>query len=798
MGDNVTQQNIFLDIIKGLKNPAVLLKREEDGTLLTVFVSEMYAKMMECSIEEAMAHSDGKRFLSTTHQDDRVFVKRMLRRRAGEDGTQELTIRKYTAKGKLIWCRVCFSFIDDYADKYVYCTYSDVTALKDYEEQLHIAYMNMGDSFYHSGQKTLSMLRVDLTTDAVEDIRGRDMFGTDSMAYHYSELLERRSVHYPVFEERQRLMDSFSREALIDDFSDGKTKISEIIYSKRSMGNFCYVKVTANITRHPLNGNIIAFITEEECNDEKVNETLTDKILIKQFDMVSYLSNGKYGVIIGDPDNIGEGSIFPITRTGEYRHYLENQVFPVLSGSEEKKNAMAKALLPETVEKEIINNNPYVVNVAVNIEGKNFYKRFDFYLADPETKFYVLLKSDTTEMHREQVEFNKQLVFALDDAEKANMAKMAFLSRMSSELMVPMKSIISLDETALKESDLTPAVKRELDEIGVSARHLLSLIKDILDMSSIESGIMKLEKKEFSYKQLLDDINEDACRRCEKKGITYESYTKGEMSDSFFGDVTKLKQIIMNIIDNAVKYTDEGGRVTLEVHQTAGFENKALLQFMVRDTGIGIEEEHLSKIFDPFSKVSDETEGSGLGLSIASSIADMMDGNIYVSSKPGSGSAFAVEVTLENDTGEDGQESDEDRERILSGKRILLAEDMVVNAEMMMQVLSAVGVEVAYAANGREALEMFEDSGMDHYDAILMDIRMPVMDGLEAAEAIRALDRVDAKDVPIIALTANAYYEDEKKSAKVGMNAHLSKPAEPYVLYKTLAKLIGEREKNYI
>lgn len=804
MPQNMTEQNtlnekeFFLRNVRQLGNRAVLLKRRQDGALETVYASDMFARMMECSVDEAMKLLDDKGILDATHQDDRVYVRRMLRRRTGEDGTKELTVRKYTAKGNMIWCRVNFSFIDDYDEHYIYCTYNDVTALKEYEDRLRLAYTNIGDNFYHVGEKTFSILRADLTTDGVEDIQGRDIYGTDSLVYHYSEILEKRSVNYPIFEERELFLEKFSREALIENYENGITHVSEILYSKRSMGNFCYVKMSANVTRHPLTGDLIAFITEEECNAEKVANTLLDKILVKQFDMVAYLSNGNYGVIIGDEEAVRKGSIFPITRTGEYRHYLEAQVFPVLSGSQEKRDAMMNALMPETVESRLMDNGQYVVNIAIEIDGKTYYKRFDFYPVDPEARFYIVLKSDTTDVRKEQVEYNRQLVAALDDAEQANMAKMAFLSKMSSEIMVPMNTIISMDEDALKESNLSPEVKADLDQIGASAGYLLALINDILDMSSIESGGMKLEKKRFSYNELIKQINRDAGSRCDEKGITYEYTTQGEIPDKFYGDATKLKQIIMNIIDNAVKFTDAGGNVMLKVLRTASFENKTILQFVIRDTGVGIEKEYLSKIFDPFSQGDDKTEGSGLGLSIAKSIANLMNGDIAVTSNPGVGSAFAVEVTLENDSKAAGEESDTKPEEILSGKRVLLAEDMIINAELMKHVLVSCGIEVEYAENGKVALEIFENSDMDHFDAILMDVRMPEMDGLSATQAIRALDRVDAKDVPIIALTANTFDEDIRKSINAGMNEHLSKPVDPDVLYRTLARMIGEREDNYI
>lgn len=941
---NMTEQEMatakahFLWNIRQLNHVAVLLKKNADGTLEAVFVSDSYAKMMECTVEEALKLVDGKGFFYTTHQDDRVYVRRMIRRRVSEDGTRELTIRKITSKGNQIWCNVRYSFIDDYDEHYIYCTYFDVTSLKEYEERLRLSYMNMGDNFYHVGEHTLGMLRANLTRDGIEDIQGRDLYGTDSMVYHYSEIIKKRASNYIIFEERMEFLEKFSREHLIESYEAGNMVTSVILYSRRSMGHFCYVNITANVTRHPLTGDLIAFITEQECNEEKVNQTLFDKILVRQFDMVAYLSEGNYGVIIGDNDLIGKGSIFPLTKAGEYRHYLEAQVFPVLSGTEEKKEAMMSALMPEAVERSLMTKSPYVVNIAIEIDGEIYYKRFDFYSVDPEAKFYIILKSDTTDIQKEQMEFNEQLKNALSEAEQANVAKTAFLSRMSHEIRTPMNAIIGLDNIALKEPSLSFEVKQDLDKIGASARYLLTLINDILDMSRIESGRMTLRNEEFSLESLLDQINTIVDGQCRDKGLHYDCVIHGKVDELYIGDDTKLKQVLINILGNAVKFTEPGGTVSLKVQRTAQFENQTVLQFVITDTGIGMEQEYLPKIFEAFSQ-EDETNtsaygGSGLGLAITRNIVKMMNGDIAVESEKGVGSVFTVEVTLKNtahhatskkydirpqdlkvlvidddpvacrhaqivleeigvaaetclsgeeavklielnharrqeynlilidlrmpekdgvqltreireiighetgiviltaynwseieeeakDAGVDNfmskplfassvlyefqqalqkknaKASDEKPMAELAGKRVLLAEDMVINAEIMKQVLVMRNMEVDHVENGQMAVEAFKNSSLDYYDAVLMDVRMPVMDGLAATEAIRALDRIDAKDVPIIALTANAFDEDVQRSLQAGMNAHLSKPVEPDHLYTTLEQLIGEREANF-
>ena len=319
-----------------------------------------------------------------------------------------------------------------------------------------------------------------------------------------------------------------------------------------------------------------------------------------------------------------------------------------------------------------------------------------------------LTKIDT-EM-RETMAKNEALAEALSLAEEASKAKTTFLSNMSHEIRTPMNAIIGLDTLALRDETLTPQTREYLEKIGGSARHLLALINDILDMSRIESGRLVLRKEEFSFSGMLEQINTMVMSQCSDKGLHYECRILSHVDDYYIGDDMKLKEVLINILSNAIKFTDAPGSVTLTLERTAHRNNMSLFK--------------------------------------------------------------------------------EKKRAALAGRRILLAEDMEINAEIMMDVLEMEDMETDHAENGRIVVDMFKNSAPGTYSAILMDVRMPVMDGLEATAAIRALDRPDAKRIPIIALTANAFDEDVQHSLQAGMNAHLSKPVEPNLLYQTLGELI--------
>ena len=407
----------------------------------------------------------------------------------------------------------------------------------------------------------------------------------------------------------------------------------------------------------------------------------------------------------------------------------------------------------------------------------------------------------------EKDEYREALKKALTDAEQANRAKTAFLSNMSHEIRTPMNAIIGLNKIAMEDPTVGDTVREHLEKVDGSARHLLSLINDILDMSRIESGRMTVNNEEFAFAKGLEQINTMIGSQCNEKGLHYEFRIIGKTDDFYIGDGMKLRQVMINLLGNAVKFTPAGGTVSFVIEEGPRSDGKATLRFIVSDTGIGMSEDYLPHLFDAFSQEDSSSTNiygsSGLGMAITKRMVELMGGSIDVESEKGKGSTFTVTLTLDETSGEEADvtaaaesapEVPADNTAGLKGRRILLAEDVVINAEIIKMVLSQAGLEVDHAENGRIATEMFRDHDEWYYDAILMDMRMPEMDGLEATRTIRAMTRPDAKKIPVIALTANAFEEDVQRSMEAGLNAHLSKPVEPEVLFGTLEDLIVRQQ----
>ena len=388
------------------------------------------------------------------------------------------------------------------------------------------------------------------------------------------------------------------------------------------------------------------------------------------------------------------------------------------------------------------------------------------------------------------------------EAQSASRAKSRFLSRMSHEIRTPINTIIGLDSIALRDESIFPRTRDELSKIGASARHLLSIVNDILDMSRIESGRVALKQEVFSFQEFLDQICIIVGGQCDDKGLRFTCDKVGPLDEYYMGNALKLKQVIINILGNSVKFTDPPGEIIFAVRQTATEEDRAALRFTMSDTGIGMDREFIPKLFEAFSQEdTDNTSrygGSGLGMAITKSFVDMMGGSIEVESEKGVGTAFTVSVSLgrvkEADIPRAAAEETEAGKPALEGLRLLVAEDQQMNAEVLADLLELEDMSCEWAENGQRAVEMFKQAEAGHFDAILMDMRMPVMDGLSATREIRKLSRPDAATIPIIALTANAFEEDVKQCLQSGMNAHLSKPVDIDLLKETLRKLLAPSE----
>ena len=389
----------------------------------------------------------------------------------------------------------------------------------------------------------------------------------------------------------------------------------------------------------------------------------------------------------------------------------------------------------------------------------------------------------------------------MDQADRANAAKTSFLSRMSYDIRTPLNGIIGLLEIDAAHPEDTELVNANRDKMRVAADHLLSLINDILQMSKLESGEITLAHEPINLNQLSRDILTIIGQKAAESGITMEYDTTSDpvAVPWVYGSPLHLRQIFLNIYTNCIKYNKVGGKVCSKVVCLGMAENTVTYRWIITDTGIGMSQEFLERIFDPFSQERTDArsvyQGTGLGMAIVKGLVEQMNGTIEISSEEGVGSTFVITLPFEvmENTGPVLQPK-EGNEATIHGLRLLLAEDNELNAEIAQMLLEDEGAIVTIVADGRQAVEEFQNNPPGTFDAILMDVMMPVMDGLTATREIRALPRPDAKTIPIIAMTANAFAEDAQKCLEAGMTAHLAKPLEMKKAVAIMARCCRPKE----
>ncbi|MDR3321466.1 MAG: response regulator [Synergistaceae bacterium] len=380
-------------------------------------------------------------------------------------------------------------------------------------------------------------------------------------------------------------------------------------------------------------------------------------------------------------------------------------------------------------------------------------------------------------------------------ARVASQAKSDFLARVSHEIRTPLNAIIGMTRIAKNSIADTEKALSSIDEISTASSHLLGIVNDVLDMSKIESGKFEISKEPFSLIASLSEVSSIVSQRCREKFITFES-NLGELPDAYLmGDKMRLNQVLINLLGNAVKFTPKDGSVSFMTNVLEDSPEGMRLAFVLSDTGIGMSEEQMKRLFVAFeqadSSIATRFGGTGLGLAISQNLVNLMGSVITVKSGVGAGSTFRFELFFQRASETPRAGRDEPVKNLdLTGKRILLAEDIDINRLILRELLSETNVEIDEAADGQQAVEAFERWEEGHYGLIFMDVQMPLMDGYEATKAIRALPRSDARTVPIIAMTANAYQEDVNKALAVGMNGHLSKPINIEMVMRTLSAIL--------
>lgn len=579
----------------------------------------------------------------------------------------------------------------------------------------------------------------------------------------------------------------FDRQTLLEEFEHGKSTVKfehNFLIEDNSI-RWCETRVV--LFFNPENNDIEGHLNIRDIDDQKNSKIINERILSGVFEYVELI-------------NIEDDSVkmfmtkyperFDVNMEGlTYTTILEHHLYKMVSENEVKE--MRHRLSLATIVRELEKKSVYTCSFTIREKnGLDSRKMFQFQYLDRFNKRIIFTQSDITEVYNEGRYKDDILKDAVKEAEEAKSARAEFVARVSHDIRTPLNDILGLSHIAMQETDVE-RIREYLGKINMLGEVLHGIADDIVDKDAGERGYSELHLSPGSLSSCIADVQVMFNPQIKEKGLVF-IYTPGAFMDIPLSmDKAKVRQVLGILLSNAITYTEPEGKIWLTIEQKVNKDNDNSIttRFIVKDTGVGMSEEFLKRAFEPFAS---ESGGNGIGLSIAKKLVDVMDGIITLSSKKGEGTTALFELEFKEASYDYAGSGEAKGEYDFSGKRILLVEDNMINAEMAMILLEQAGMKVDMADNGLRAVEKFLDMpSKPRYDAILMDIQMPVLDGIKAAKSIRSLGAGYTDKVPIIAMTANAFDSDVNEAVEAGMNRYITKPINPKELFKILDEEMG-------
>jgi signal transduction histidine kinase/CheY-like chemotaxis protein len=596
--------------------------------------------------------------------------------------------------------------------------------------------------------------------------------------------------------DREEISRKLNRQNLAENYQHGQMQTSLSYRRVRSGALPIWVSMNIHTYMMPETGDLECFTYAYDVSSKMENDEIMGLISDEQFDYISliYAKTDEFEYIKKSPQ-------ITLVRTRQRASYSRacTYVCEHYLGEEERADYEKAISLASIISGLNENAGRYTTTYRRTEQGRVLCKQLDYVWISREEQIILAVRSDVTPAFERDQQQLARIREAKLEADRANEAKSTFLSSMSHDIRTPLNGVIGFTGLALKEQD--PEKKQEyLEKIDSSSRLLLDLVNDTLELSRIESGKMTLEPEAVMPDDLIPAVVTALRPSAELKGIHLTAEYGNDPSKPVWCDRLKVQKIVLNLISNAIKYTPEGGTVSVRLIP-AEKDGVCRWSLAIADTGIGMSEEFMKRMFEPFAQEkrseSLKTPGTGLGLAIVKRYVDLMGGTIEVKSVIHKGTSWLV--TLPITEVPDSKVKKQERRAedfMLAGKRVLLCEDNYMNTEIAVMLLKEKGIQVDTAENGQEGLDRFTASECGYYDAVLMDLRMPVMDGNTAARRIRALERPDASSVPIIAMTADAFEESVREAQEAGMNGYITKPVEPGRLFSELAEQMQNTAKE--
>lgn len=685
------------------------------------------------------------------------------------------------------WERIILTPVFDAAGRHVLSI--GITLDVTEQKSLEAKYMQQKQIFDSARSANLIAKGLyNLSRDCVDYYYGEAGEAVQLDARHdYADGVEGAAATFAYSEEADKFRARFDRLALLRQFDRGTSEVDFAYQRVCEDGRIIWAQIFGKLYREPVSNDVMCFVYSYDIHEQKTAQDMIRTVVRIDYDYLALLDCRTHDYVVYTSQKESHTPLPPF-HSSDYEHEVAEYAHAYVAPDDIERNIHDMSI--DNIQTQLKERDLFVAYVAIREDdGSTSHKKLQFSYLDRSNEKVLITRIDVTDVYLREQEQSHEL-------EEANRAKNDFLSHMSHDLRTPMNAIIGLSELARYDLNDPAAMKDYIDDIRSAAQFLLGLVSDCLDFEKLSAHKVELHEVPYPYQEFQDNITMMIGPLCQQKHL--ELVFQSSTSCTVCVDKVRFEQIFFNLLSNAVKYTPEGGTVGFFVDGHLD-EEQGLVRcdFTIRDNGIGMSEEFQTHLFMPFEQESADVaatqQGTGLGLSIVRELVELMGGTIHVSSCQGEGTEVRVHLDMHYvSDGEDVRPTDQltYHEGHLRGRSILLLEDQPLNMMIAQKLLEKQGMTVTCAENGVVGLERFMQSSEGTFDAILTDIRMPKMDGLEVARSIRALERPDARSVPIIAMTANAFAEDVRESERVGMNAHLSKPIEPLLLYQTLERLI--------
>lgn len=647
-------------------------------------------------------------------------------------------------------------------------------------------------------ENLLSTACVNLTLGVVENLKHGETYEKNEEVLNTIDYRDRTKFYLKESDMTDEQNYNISAQNLLNLFEQGITEVREEYSGVTPDGRKIWVRLDVNILKSPKTGNILAFFYNKDITSEELNLRISENILSQNYlevglidlDSDSYTRYHSLGTNIAEFNNS-----FPFEQGMDV--FCEMRV---TEGDRKKvRKYMSIAYLSSAIKKY---GSVEFQFLGLDRNGNEEYNGMSIKpLYKDRTDILISTRSNVDAIVREGLKKEKKLKKAMEEAKKANEARSDFFAGISHDMRTPMNAIIGMSALGVDECK-DETIKKYFTNIDASAHFLLGLINDALDSSQIEKNALKLTFEPYSMDEFKLYVNSMVRSLCDAKKIDFNMEVHENFSKCISTDKLRFNQIFFNLLSNAVKFTPENGKIDFIIEFVSRNNGVVVERFIVKDTGIGMSKDFQKRMFNRFTREGNtllNSSGTGLGLFITKYVVELMGGTISVESEVGKGSEFIVELALQEIEAAESQFespeklSEDDFNNILKEKRVLLCEDNEMNSQIAVRVLEKKGMIVDCAPDGQAGLEKFNNSDEGYYDVILMDVRMPVMDGLEATKFIRNLERMDSKKVPIIAMSANTHKKDIEIALKAGMSTHIGKPFDVKELYKVISlELIKE------